>query len=93
MTDRALTQQEPVAWLHMLTVDGELFPKPTLVPRSDQDTPLYTTPPPCKWVGLTDDEIWKDDGIMAANSGYGATFETLRELVRAVEAKLKEKNT
>ena len=54
--------------------------------------PLYTTPQR-EWVGLTDDEIWKDDGIMAANSGYGATFETLRELARAIEAKLKEKNT
>lgn len=44
------------------------------------------------WQGLTDHEIWKDDGIMAANSGYGATFETLRELARAIEAKLREKN-
>jgi hypothetical protein len=39
------------------------------------------------WVGLTDDEIFKDDAIMAANSGYGANFETLRELVKAIEAK------
>ena len=50
------------------------------------------TQPEREWVGLTDDEIWKDDGIMAANSGYGATFETLRELAHAIEAKLKEKN-
>lgn len=49
--------------------------------------------PKREWVGLTDDEIWKDDGIMAANSGYGATFKTLRELARAIEAKLKEKNS
>jgi hypothetical protein len=35
---------------------------------------------------LTDDEIWKNDDIMAANSGYGANFETLREVIRAVEA-------
>jgi len=34
---------------------------------------------------LTADEIWKSDQIMAANSGYGADFETLRELVRAIE--------
>ena len=55
--------------------------------------PLYTSPPPQRtWVGLTDDEIWKDDAIMSANSGYGATFDTLRDMVRAVEAKLKEKN-
>ena len=45
-----------------------------------------------EWVGLTDEEIWKDDAIMSANSGYGATFDTLRDIVRAVEAKLKEKN-
>ena len=55
-------------------------------------TKLYTAPPKKEWVGLTDNEIWKDDGIMAANSGYGATFETLRELVRAIEVKLKDKN-
>jgi len=35
---------------------------------------------------LTDEQIWKNDEIMAANSGYGATFETLREVVRATEA-------
>jgi len=40
---------------------------------------------------LTDDEIWKNDNIMAANSGYGANFETLRELVRAIESELLEK--
>ena len=34
---------------------------------------------------LTDDEIWKNEEIMAANSGYGATFETLREVIRATE--------
>ena len=40
---------------------------------------------------LTDEEIWKNDNIMAANSGYGANFETLRELVRAIESELLEK--
>jgi len=51
------------------------------------------TPPQRTWVGLTDEEIWKDDAIMSANSGYGATFDTLRDIVCAIEAKLKEKNT
>jgi len=37
-------------------------------------------------VPLTDDEIWKNDDIMAANSGYGADFETLRKVIRAIEA-------
>ena len=40
---------------------------------------------------LTDDDIWKNDIIMAANSGYGANFETLRELARAIEAAVLEK--
>ena len=43
-----------------------------------------TTPPQRK--PLTDDEIWKNDDIMAANSGYGADFETLRKVIWATEA-------
>ena len=44
-------------------------------------TPLYTTPPQRTWVGLTDEDdiYWEDGG-------------TLRDLVKAIEAKLKEKN-
>ena len=50
----------------------------------------YTTPPAAKreWTGLTDEEIqtvW--DGVMD-----GAVF-TRREVYKAIEAKLKEKNT
>jgi hypothetical protein len=43
---------------------------------------LYTTPPQRTWVGLTDeDDIdWKEGG-------------NLKDLVKAIEAKLKEKNT
>lgn len=48
--------------------------------------PLYDYPvPQVKCTPLSDAAIWKDDEIMAANSGYGASFETLREIVRAVE--------
>ena len=44
--------------------------------------PLYTTPPQRPWVGLTDeDELdWEEGG-------------NLKDLVKAIEAKLKEKNT
>jgi hypothetical protein len=47
-------------------------------------TKLFTHPPQRTWVGLTDDEIdtWNIVG-----------HESLREFVRAIEAKLKEKNT
>ena len=34
---------------------------------------------------LTDDEIWKNDEIMVATIAYGATFEHLREVIRATE--------
>lgn len=51
-----------------------------------------TAPPQSKWQGLTDEEIWNADEIMAANSECGASFETLRELVHAISDKLKEKN-
>ncbi len=58
-------------------------------------TQLDLPPTQPKREPLTDDEIWKNDDIMAANSGYGANFETLREVIRAVEAAhgTKEKNT
>jgi len=44
-------------------------------------TPLYTTPPQRPWVGLTDEEmqaLWNRYAYM--------------EMMRAIEAKLKEKN-
>ena len=81
-------EPEPVAWLHMLTVDGELFPKPTLVPRSDQDIPLYTAQPRREWVGLTDEEI---SGCINATAPLDKG-QFLVEFSKSIEAKLKEKN-
>ena len=48
-----------------------------------KDKLLYTAPPKREWVGLTYEEIdtWNIVG-----------YESLREFVRAIEAKLKEKN-
>jgi len=45
-----------------------------------EGTKLYTTPPQHKWVGLTDDDDldWEEGG-------------NLKDLVKAIEAKLKEK--
>ena len=45
--------------------------------------PLYTTPPQRTWVGLTDEEV----ADIERNSI------TRRQAIRAIEAKLKEKNT
>ena len=50
---------------------------------SGRGTPLYTTPPQRTWVGLTDEDL-----MQFAISQFGWD-----ELIEAVEAKLKEKNT
>ena len=49
------------------------------------------TPKQREWVGLTDDEI--DDIWAEFNDGYGIIEETLWGYERAIEAKLKEKNS
>jgi hypothetical protein len=49
--------------------------------------PLYTAPPQREWVGLTDEEILEID------KGLDARSYSLFAYTRAIEAKLKEKNT
>jgi hypothetical protein len=48
-------------------------------------TPLYTAPPPRQWVGLTDEEM---KAVCAETWSYDPYV-----ISRAIEAKLKEKNT
>jgi hypothetical protein len=48
--------------------------------------PLYTAPPRREWVSLTDDEI---NAIEFPESGTA----TMRDFVRIIEAKLRERNT
>jgi hypothetical protein len=71
--------QEPVAWAKF-SAKGNII---DLLSEPDDDyTPLYTTPPQRTWVGLTDEEmqdLWDRYAHM--------------EMMRAIEAKLKEKNT
>jgi hypothetical protein len=52
--------------------------------------PLYTTPPKREWVGLTDEEIYEyaDKYLYQHGSNYG-----IKAFGKAIEAKLKEKNT
>jgi hypothetical protein len=83
--------QEPVAWIWKYANGEEevVFVPPRHVDASHVDapstiTPLYTTPPAAQrqWVGLTDEEmqaLWDRYAHM--------------EMMRAIEAKLKEKNT
>lgn len=92
----ALAQPEPkpVAW--MLTeldgtplIDcGDLVVKqrPVLVSDKTDCIPLYTAPPQREWVGLTEEEIMSLlPGAVRLPPGWADT-------VRAIEAKLKEKN-
>ena len=76
-------KQEPVAWMdefgNVFPLGAQLGPKWLREPMM----PLYTTPPAAQrqWVGLTDEEIAKLD-----------CYDHLK-FARAIEAKLKEKNT
>jgi hypothetical protein len=85
--------QEPVAWAKF-SAKGNII---DLLSEPDDDyTPLYTTPPQRTWVGLTDkeiEEIWKI--AMFADYGIGAELsnQPFVHFARAIEAKLKEKNT
>lgn len=82
-------KQEPVGWLHWLTVDGERFPQLTLMPRTDKDEPLYTAPPRKEWGGLTDDEVFDlaDENLYNGGKNYG-----ILSFYKAIEANLREKN-
>jgi hypothetical protein len=88
-------EQEPVAWFSILP-DGRLSIKIVGKPTEGNWEPLYTTPPQRTWVGLTDKEIeaiWKV--AMFTDYGIGAELsnQPFVHYARAIEAKLKEKNT
>lgn len=79
----AQPKHEPVAWMHpdkyktYFTTD----PSEDLL-LNGYWTPLYTTPPQRPWIGLTGEEV----GLIADE------YSTLQGAIRAIEAKLKEKN-
>ncbi len=58
--------------------------------RIGEVTPLYTAPPKREWVGLTDAQVEE----IAEYHGIDCLYETSRiDFYRAIEDKLKEKNT
>lgn len=100
----AAKRQEPVAWA--VVGDGEhgeyevgrmleKKSKPNFEyweARGYELIPLYTTPPAAQrqWVGLTDEEAMQTwEGIIK----YAPGEVRLKDFARAIEAKLKEKNT
>jgi len=80
--------QEPVAWMYV-NLDGECEQIEYEAPPDDPSvTPLYIIPPHRQWVGLTDEEI-------KSLPSWWPSYEdapALIELVKDVEAKLREKN-
>ena len=79
--DDKLAERKPFAWADTDDVCADTAFR--WVEIGDHKTPVYTSPPAQRtWVGLTDDEFgeiyYRFDGM---------------ELMRAIEAKLKEKNT
>ena len=61
------------------------------VPAGTEMEPLFTTPPRREWQGLTEEglaELARQEELLLICDD----FDALREIARAVEAKLKEKN-
>ncbi len=83
---------EPVAWMCPYDPERETafsWKSGACVDCGKQRIPVYTIPPHRPWVGLTDEEIeklfvWQD---------WSEYFVEYEPVARAIEAKLKEKNT
>ena len=73
-------EQEPVAWLEYED-DGFLF----LSGKRKDAFPVYTAPPKREWQGLTDEEI----DYLEFEIGH----DNFLDFARAIEQRLKEKNT
>ncbi len=80
----AQQEQEPVAWQWLNS--AYFRRKPPANAESGAWNPLFTHPPRREWQSLTDDEI----NAVAAELGYAQL--TPREVARAIEQALKEKN-
>jgi hypothetical protein len=84
----AQPEQEPVAWMDK---DGDVLSASVVSGKGLRNIPLYTTPPQRTWVGLTDEE--RNDCLVDADPCECLADPEAEELMRCIEAKLKEKNT
>jgi len=95
---KMVTEQEPVAHCeagpeYCPVCNTELNQEPAIYPEEAYEMGLeeiafYTAPPRRTWVGLTDEDV---NGFVGQY--WGDEYMKMRSMVRAIEAKLKEKNT
>ena len=100
-------EQEPVAWMSDSPTKGNgkqlHWTKAEAWRWSSNITPLYTAPPKREWVGLTDEEeeqcsikagaMYRRHKYSIRNQSVSPADDYEWHLIRAIEAKLKEKNT
>jgi len=99
-----LQSYEPVGWLQITRYGNRLLsftePPKTEPPSycgkltpDPKNYPLYAAPPRREWVGLTDEEIASIVKECAQGAAIRRDGTTSQRIARAIEAKLKDKNT
>jgi hypothetical protein len=95
----AQQEQEPVAWVDEASIAwlaehprGIITTRLVKQKSPERQMAMYAEPPRREWQSLSEEEIWKDDRIMAENARCGLMMSDLSALARAIEVKLKEKN-
>ena len=91
-------KQEPVAYSYTSRITGAQgfshHPLPRFIDSESWGIkPLYTSPPQRQWVGLTDEDVYPlaNEHLRYQPEDYEVSG--VYDLARAIEAKLKEKNT
>lgn len=85
-------EQKPVAWVDLdCWLHGEFWPDDCFSDEAQEGyTPLYTTPPQREWQSLTDEECKAVGQIFENDNGH---VQSWLSFARAIEARMKEKNT
>lgn len=91
--ETAKREHEPVAWMYTSHYRGNEwfithYQSDLTTYKADKVRPLYTAPPKREWVGLTQDEVEYE-----LTKEFAQWWSRHVSVCRAIEAKLKEKNT